>query len=161
MNTLLNLVKTVFNGLLKNAPDVAGVAGLTIHSNITIISNADVREKLLIVRKTKTTDAVFGSLTFRDFQCYTMERTAVIIPAGPYNAQVALSPHFGFDTPHLAVSNRTYIEIHPANYPKQLEGCIAVGSQIDGDALDSSRQAFDALIKLLPQQFDVVVSEEF
>lgn len=84
----------------------------------------------------------------------------MIIPEGVYIAQLELSPHFGFATPHLQVPGRTYIEIHPANYPTQLEGCIAVGEQIDGDALDNSDSAFSSFVKLLPQNepFLVVVS---
>jgi hypothetical protein len=94
------------------------------------------------------------------FSCKTMERNSVIIPEGVYIAQLELSPHFGFATPHLQVPGRTYIEIHPANYPTQLEGCIAVGEQIDGDALDNSDSAFSSFVKLLPQNepFLVVVS---
>jgi len=87
-----------------------------------------------------------------------MERIAVMIPLGTYTAQLSLSPHFGFETPHLTVAGRTYIEIHPANYPSQLEGCIAVGEQIDGDALDYSDAAFSSFVKLLPQTVPFVVS---
>ncbi len=67
------------------------------------------------------------------------------------------SPHFGFVTPHLTVPGRTYIEIHPANYPAQLEGCLAVGSSIDNDTLDNSRAAFDRLMPLLPHKFTVTI----
>lgn len=79
-----------------------------------------------------------------------MERTAVAIPTGSYSAHLEDSPHFGFPTPHIDVPGRTYIELHPANYPSQLEGCIALGSTIDGDALDNSRAAFDRLMSYLP-----------
>lgn len=90
-----------------------------------------------------------------------MERTAVCIPVGVFEGHLETSPHFGFATPHIAVPNRTYIEIHPVNYPSQLEGCIAVGSTIDGDALDNSRSAFDTLMGLLPQTFLVSVTEQY
>jgi hypothetical protein len=106
-----------------------------------------------------TTDALFGDLTFNGERiCFTMERTAVAIPEGVYNAHLEMSPHFGFQTPHIDVLQRTYIEIHPANYPSQLEGCVAVGLAIDGDALDNSRQAFDSLVSVLPQEFTVEVT---
>jgi Family of unknown function (DUF5675) len=87
-----------------------------------------------------------------------MERTAVAIPTGIYPAQKEPSPHFGFETPHLTVPDRTYIEIHPANYPLQLEGCIAVGTSIDGDSLDNSDVAFQRMMAVLPQEFTVVVA---
>jgi Family of unknown function (DUF5675) len=106
-----------------------------------------------------TTDALFGDMDYNGERiCFTMERTAVAIPEGVYSARLELSPHFGFQTPHIDVPRRTYIEIHPANYPLQLEGCVAVGSAIDGDALDSSRSAFDRLISILPQEFTVEVA---
>lgn len=113
---------------------------------------------LKIERKTMTADALLGEISLNgEFVCYSMERTAVSIPEGLYNAHMELSPHFGFATPHLGVPNRTYIEIHPANYPSQLEGCVAVGQKIDGDALDNSRAAFDTLVSKLPPTFQVLV----
>lgn len=90
-----------------------------------------------------------------------MERTAVCILEGTYPARREMSPHFGFVTPHLTVPNRTYIEIHPANYPLQLEGCIAVGTTIDHDTLDNSRAAFGRLMAYLPQEFTVLVIEQY
>ena len=113
---------------------------------------------LKIERKTITADALLGEISLNgEFQCYSMERTAVAIPEGLYTAHMELSPHFGFSTPHLDVPDRTYIEIHPSNYPSQLEGCVAVGQKIDGDALDNSRAAFDALVSKLPPTFQVLV----
>lgn len=112
-----------------------------------------------VERKKTTSDAYFGNVFIGDeFQCYSMERISVAIPQGLYNAAMELSPHFGFATPHLNVPGRSYIEIHPANYPLQLEGCIAVGTQLDNDSLDNSRAAFDSLVAKLPQNFQVQVS---
>jgi uncharacterized protein DUF5675 len=114
-----------------------------------------------VVRQKMTNDALFGTLSVDGKQIgYSMERIAVAISLGQYNAIMELSPHFGFPTPHLSVPNRTYIEIHPANTPSELLGCIAVGQTIDGDALDNSRVVFDALVNLLPatEPFLVVIS---
>lgn len=51
------------------------------------------------------------------------------------------------------VPGRTYIMIHPANYPPELEGCIAPGrdkTDMDGyPAVGSSRDAFDKLMSEL------------
>jgi hypothetical protein len=116
---------------------------------------------LQIIRKFKTGDAYFGDVTWQDvFQCHSMERIAVSIPEGSYKTTLELSPHFRFQTPHLQVPGRTYIEIHPANWPSQLEGCIAVGVTEDGDALDTSKDAFDALMLILPQEFVTSVVSE-
>ncbi len=106
--------------------------------------------------------ATFGTASIGNrFVCFTMERTAVSVPTGIYLADMETSPHFGFATPHLTVPGRTYIEIHPANYPSQLEGCIAVGNSIDNDSLDNSRDAFSHLMALLPQTFRVSVTEQY
>jgi uncharacterized protein DUF5675 len=106
-----------------------------------------------------TKDAHFGAMVFNGENIgYTMERIAVEIPEGTYPARKEISPHFGFATPHLAVPNRTYIEIHPANYPSQLEGCVAVGTTIDNDSLDNSRAAFDKMMAIVPDEFTVEVS---
>lgn len=86
-----------------------------------------------------------------------MERIAVAIGAGSYAARLEYSPHFERQTPHIDVPGRTYIEIHPANLPSQLEGCIAVGSTIDNDALGSSKAAFEKLMAYLPQEFTVTI----
>jgi len=86
-----------------------------------------------------------------------MERIEVAIPEGIYRSCKEISPHFGFATPHLQVPSRTYIEIHPANYPAQLEGCIAIGTTIDNDSLDNSRAAFDRMMTILPDEFTVKV----
>lgn len=67
------------------------------------------------------------------------------------------SAHFGMIVPGIDVPNRTDIEIHPANYPSQLLGCIAVGESIDGDALGNSKSAFGHLMTLLPQTFTVTL----
>lgn len=87
-----------------------------------------------------------------------MERIAVAIPEGTYPTKLAFSGHFQRNTPHLDVPGRTYIEIHPANWPSQLEGCIAIGAAIDGDALDSSATTFEKLMTLLPDEFTVEIS---
>ena len=125
------------------------------------ISTSNDMNDLVITRNPKwtTADALFGEMTFRcEFVCYTMERTAVSIPTGIYPACKEISPHFGFATPHLTVPGRTYIEIHPANYPLQLEGCIAVGTTIDHDTLDNSDAAFQKMMTLLPTTFTVTIA---
>jgi len=105
-----------------------------------------------------TTDALFGEMSFNGqiLGC-TMERTAVAIPEGVYQGAKRYSPHFGMTVVGIAVPNRTNIECHPANLPAQLEGCIAIGESIDGDALDNSRKAFDAMMEVVPNEFTVEI----
>lgn len=146
-----NQNETNNGGASQNAPESV-VDSISISKNVT---------DLVVARNPTwaTADALFGEMKYNGtFIGYTMERTAVQIPAGTYPACMETSPHFGFATPHLTVPGRTYIEIHPANYPLQLEGCIAVGTTIDHDTLDNSRAAFDRMMSTVPDSFQVTVS---
>jgi len=149
----LRKTQTANAGGLSAAVPASAVDSI-LTSNYTII--------LEIVRTKETDNAIFGKAIIGNKQiCVTMERKSVAIPLGVYSTHLEFSPHFGFATPHIDVPNRTYIEIHPANYPTQLEGCIAVGSSIDNDALDNSKAAFDTLMTVLPQAFTVSISAQY
>ncbi len=113
---------------------------------------------LRVLRRPESNGAFFGRVCLDgEFICYSLERAAVAIPVGSYQAILDYSPKFQRLTPHLDVPGRTYIEIHPANWASQLEGCIAVGESIDGDALDDSKAAFETLMKRLPDAFTVEI----
>ena len=94
-------------------------------------------------------DVVFGELYINGvFECYTLEQYSHLIDTGTYPITVYFSPHRQFEVLLLhQVPGHTYIEIHPANYPYQLKGCLAVGTAHNQDALANSRFAFDHLIK--------------
>lgn len=104
------------------------------------------------------------------FECFTLElpwkdnkRRVSCIPVGTYNAVKHRSPKFGNSVWIKDVPNRSEILIHPANYVRQLLGCIAVGNDlkdIDGDGLEdttASRDTMNELLGLLPDSFEVVV----
>jgi hypothetical protein len=79
------------------------------------------------------------------FQCYTMENTLYLIPEGEYDLVWYPSGEFNTYVPQVIVPNRTNIELHPANYPKQLLGCTAVGQHRLTDVLEQSDIAFREL----------------
>lgn len=104
------------------------------------------------------------------FECFTLElpwkdnqRRISCIPEGEYKAIKHRSPKFGDSVWIQNVPNRNEILIHPANYVRQLLGCIAVGDSlrdIDGDGLEdvtNSRNTMNKILALLPKNFDVVV----
>lgn len=104
------------------------------------------------------------------FECFTLElpwkdnqRRVSCIPEGEYKAIKHRSPKFGDSVWIQNVPNRSEILIHPANYVRQLLGCIAVGDSlrdIDGDGLEdvtNSRNTMNKILALLPKSFDVVV----
>ena len=106
-----------------------------------------------------TTDALFGDMVYNaEWICFTMERTAVAIPVGVYRGYKRDSAHFGMRVVGIDVPNRTDIEIHPANWPHQLDGCIAVGESIGNDALDNSRSAFQKMMLAVPEEFTVEIA---
>jgi hypothetical protein len=72
------------------------------------------------------------------------------IPCGVYRVVWKWSPHFQRNMPHLEdVPGREYIMIHPANFPAQLLGCIAVGSERGMDAVFHSGDTFRKLSAML------------
>lgn len=143
--------KPVSGGALPSAP-VKDAPVISTSTNAIIL--AVTRDPALT-----TSDALFGRMAIDGkFVCFTMERTAVSIPAGMYRGYKRESAHFGMTVVGIVVPNRTDIECHPANEPCQLKGCIAVGESIDGDALDSSKAAFDLMMADLPDEFTVEVT---
>ena len=93
-------------------------------------------------------DAVFGELYLdNNIECLTLERLSKLIPPGTYPISFYFSPHNHLLVPLLNnVPGRTEIEIHPADTPDQLEGCIAVGTVHNQDSIANSRFAFTQLM---------------
>jgi len=104
------------------------------------------------------------------FECFTLElpwkdnqRRVSCIPEGTYKAIKHRSPKFGESVWIQNVPNRSEILIHPANYVRQLLGCIAPGDSlrdIDGDGLDdvtNSRNTMNKILSLLPNSFEVKI----
>ena len=117
-------------------------ATTTVQSAVTSKENQPRGKMLIQVKRTKKTfDGILGVMTLQGnpFICYTIENLEKSIPAGTYDVVWAWSPKFNRETPHIIVPNRTFIEIHTANYPYQLEGCIAVGDHLEDDAVDNSK----------------------
>lgn len=111
----------------------------------------------------ETKDGLFGRLVVMDggvakltVVCDT--NLKLRIKDGVYTAKVDMSPRLGYMCPHIKVPERDTeaggdagLRIHRANEPSQSLGCIFPGEQIDGDAVDDSKDAFDAMMALLPQ----------
>lgn len=66
----------------------------------------------------------------------------------------------------MNVPGHDFIEIHPANWQFELDGCIAVGEQIQpspkGQMLACSREAFGALMELQDgvQDFTLTIADQ-
>ena len=121
---------------------------------------------IIVQRKSKSIDGIFGVLTLdcNPFTCVTLENLAKAIPAGIYEVDFNYSPHFNRVMPRIIVPSRDAlaggdagIRIHWANFPAQLEGCIAVGTAVDGDSIDQSLVPFNQLYAILNQQHGIKV----
>lgn len=103
---------------------------------------------LKLIREPMGPERTFGVL-FTDgyFQCFTMENTMKIIPSGIYSFIFYDSPKNKCVVPLLqSVPGRSTIEIHPANFESELEGCIAVGTSKNDTMLLNSKEAFNNLM---------------
>ena len=115
---------------------------------------------ITVTRKRKTLDGIFGVLSLDvhpAWTCFTVEHLQESIPAGTYPVEFTYSPAFNRIMPLLDVPGRTAIRIHPANYPVQLHGCIAVGDKEEPDAVDNSRNTFNLLFKFISGEKDLRV----
>jgi hypothetical protein len=118
--------------------------------------------KLRLIRQPCNDNATFGVLFVNNFfECFTLERTDRIIPAGTYDLILYQSPRHKRLVPLLQkVPNRGMIEIHIANYPVELEGCIAVGNNFTTKMLMSSTKAFTALMSKIKLDDKLLISIE-
>lgn len=122
---------------------------------------------IIVQRKSKSIDGIFGVLTleWNPFTCVTLENLEKAIPAGVYQVDFNYSPHFNRIMPHILVPSRDAIapggdagiRFHWANFPAQLEGCIALGTNVDGDSIDQSLIPFNQFYSILNQQHGITV----
>lgn len=102
-------------------------------------------ETIILERFAYAPDGTFGRLMLPDgWQCFTCERPwkgnargESCIPEGVYDLRHRRSPvvertsagayQAGWEV--ADVPDRAYIMIHPANWPNEVEGCIAVGRE--------------------------------
>ena len=119
---------------------------------------------LILIRRWKEGNAQIGTLyretpTSTFMECYTCENHDKMIPEGSYRLSLYPSEKNFCDVPLLNhVPGREYIEIHIANRPDELEGCIAVGKIRGEGAVLHSKIAFEELmpkLKLEMEKLDV------
>lgn len=117
--------------------------------------------EIVIERHTRVGDGI-PSECFVDGQHYSwsLENASHAIPSGRYRVIVTPSarassgqlwaPTADYLLPLLqGVPNRDGIRIHAANFPDELEGCIALGQSIQGAHLYSSQMVVRPFLYLL------------
>lgn len=116
--------------------------------------------KLILLRGLTKDLTTIGQLTDEDGThiAYTLEDAICsvkvygesCIPEGDYEIKITYSPHFKRDLPLLIdVPNYEGVRIHPGNTKEDTEGCILVGTAVEGDTITHSRDAFEKVFALL------------
>lgn len=114
--------------------------------------------KLTLARCWLTTTSSIGKLLVDDvFECFTCEDRyrpppepkvprETCIPVGEYEVVITHSPRFGVMMPLLlGVPGFNGVRIHPGNSFEDTEGCILPGRERNGERVEHSRAAYDAL----------------
>ncbi len=110
---------------------------------------------LTLTRRIKNEKAIIGDLVVDGKRrCFTLERADKAIPVGTYAIELTFSPRFHQLMPLLDIPGRSAIRIHPANYPDQLEGCIAPGTVHDLTSISNSNAAFEPLFADIKKAID-------
>jgi hypothetical protein len=93
---------------------------------------------VILTREPSTMEGTFGKLVVDDKAWFTCERPWLLndndvscIPEGSYTCKWTHSPRLNKETYEvLDVPKRAGIRIHSANYPSELEGCVALGETV-------------------------------
>lgn len=98
-------------------------------------------------------------------ECFTLEPSSaelradevpMLIPAGTYQCKKTFSPRLQYITPEiLDVPGHIGERIHIGNEAADTSGCTIVGLTPLVNFLGDSRQAFDALMAKLPDEFEI------
>jgi len=106
--------------------------------------------KLIVQRQAKTPFSISGEMTLNGkYLAWTLENAHLAIPAGTYEVELYPSPKFGRLMPRLKdVPGCPYCEVHWANMPSELEGCLGVGMMKGEDRIWNSREKFAEIYPL-------------
>ena len=79
-------------------------------------------------RDLEVKDGIWGKISDDDgLELYTLENAQKKIPDGQYECKRDWYNRGDYETFEVRVEGRTRILVHAANYPDELEGCIAPG----------------------------------
>jgi hypothetical protein len=119
--------------------------------------------KLELTRRWYTAESTIGEIHIDGkHECFTLERPegnnapqVSCILEGEYDVTLYYSPHMNRIVMLLHnVPGRDMIEMHPANYPRELKGCIAPGVVRGENAVWSSVVAFEDLYNKVKAALD-------
>lgn len=144
----------VFISVLKGTPGRS--IGVEIPLGTGYTKPPEDKMIVTVTRTSKSKDGIFGNLAvdIDPFKCVTLENLAMAITPGTYDLTFMWSEHFQQIMPHIIVPGRVAIEVHWANYPVQLEGCVATGTavELEPDCIDQSKIAWVGFVKTISDQ---------
>lgn len=113
-------------------------------------------------------DCTLSIIEAGGFHCFGLElpwrdnrEDISCIPPGHYKGRKIVAPSNGSCIEIMDVPGRTHIQVHAANYTRQIRGCAAVGDGIkylDLDNIPDVTNSKATLVKLmshLPDEFDI------
>lgn len=112
---------------------------------------------LLLDRLTISSVCTIGRLQCDDLVLYTLEPQGTestakprCVQAGIYRVSLRMSHRLGYVTPYLHdVPGFEDVLLHIGNFPQDTLGCILVGLNSAGQAIEHSRTAFSELMGIL------------
>ena len=117
---------------------------------------------LTLIREYEKDGGIYGSWLWMGEKIgISMENAEKVIPAAVYGLKWYDSPHFKKEVPILfndaqkivlgkaGIGERDYVEIHPANHPKELEGCLSGGLGKTGNGVYPSGQLISRIYKII------------
>src|SRR4029077_462529 len=107
---------------------------------------------IYLTRLDSSDAGVFGKveLDWDSWNGVSLERMVVEIPTGTYALEWHWSDHLNAKVPMLLnVPGRSYILLHWGNTQNCSDGCILIGKQRDGEAIDNTRAACSQLFSLI------------
>ena len=130
------------------------------------------QELSLNIERTYYEDCTIGRANYAGFNFWTLElpildnitNESCIYPHGGFIGRKHFSPSNGDCIAIDNVQGRTNIQIHSANFTRQILGCIAVGDSVkflDGDSIPdvtNSANTLRNLLALLPDTFPIKIT---
>ena len=111
------------------------------------------RFDVVIDRKRPDTNSIGGELWVNgDFICYTLElpwrwnqKNVSCIPPGSYRGFIRYDKPDGWRIQLMGVSGRSGVQIHVGNYPRDILGCVLVGTTHGPNFVGHSKDAYENL----------------
>ncbi len=121
-------------------------------------------KQVVLKRTLSLKDGMFGLISYDSLKWFTVERPWLdnqhgisCIPTGTYTCAWTYFPRAKkYDYMVLNVQKRTGIFIHSANFPYQIEGCIALGTSVG--VMDGKRGVFSSVTAI--RQFNEALNKE-